>query len=357
MTRLPDPRPAQPQGSPTPLAERLAAVLREPGPRAREVLVRQVRRALSQGSGDDVLALVRDAGPELVGEAVRAVDTAISELDETLDGPESVVARLFLIPIVFVTAGAAPATVQGALPDVNEIRTLLRAAGALGPVETFGLSNALGEADAAWGVSPAALYRLARDFGGAGGVSLLEPAPIELTTADETVHLRFLAGACVTSASAPTFLETAGPVGRWGMSVSKEITEQLATEGLSLLALPRSPMPWYAALNEGRFAREETAFQLFATGAIRRIRSETGDPIARLSTRSDASVRVELTSPFDELSVHAYRWPLAPGDDLARAEASIRDLLHDCRVERVETIEEVQAATALPRAPGGGLFS
>jgi hypothetical protein len=38
-------------------------------------------------------------------------------------------------------------------------------------------------------------------------------------------------------------------------------------------------------------------------------------------------------------------------------EASIRDLLHDCRIERIEILEGVQAATALPRAPGGGLFS
>ena len=46
-----------------------------------------------------------------------------------------------------------------------------------------------------------------------GGVVLLEPGPISVESADETVHLRFLAGASVTPAHLPTFLETAGPVG------------------------------------------------------------------------------------------------------------------------------------------------
>ncbi len=357
MSRLPDPRfAAFPQDS-APLLERLQGLLDAPGPRAREALVRQVRRALADGADDEVRRLLAAAPPEGATEAVRAVDVAISELDESLDGPEAIVARLFLIPVVIVTAGAAPVTVSGTLSDVNEIRSLLRGAGALGPADNFGLSNALATADAVWDVSPSHLHHLARSVGTEGGVVLLEPGPISVESADETVHLRFLAGASVTPAHLPTFLETAGPVGRWGMAVSRSVSRQLELPGLSLLAMPRPPLPWYSALAEGRFAREEIAFQLFATGAIRRVRSETGDPVATISARDDGSVRVELASPFDELSVHAYRWPLWSGDDLGRVQATIMDLLRDCRLERIDIEPTVLPAGTLPALPRTGLLS
>lgn len=357
MSRLPDPRPAVAVQAATPLLERLQALLDAPGPRAREALVRQIRRALAGDADDDVRRLLIDAPPAGAVEAFRAVDVAISELDENLDGPEAIVARLFLIPVVIVTAGAAPVTVSGTLPDVNEIRSLLRGAGALGPADNFGLSNALATAEAAWSIAPSRLHHLARSFGGEGGVVLLDPAPIAVESADETVHLRFVAGASVTPAHLPTFLETAGPVGRWGMAVSRSVSRQLELPGLSLLAMPRPPLPWYSALAEGRFAREEVAFQLFATGAIRRLRAETGDPFARISARDDGSVRVELASPFDELSVHAYRWPVWRGDDLGRVQTTIVDLLRDCRLERIDLEPAVLPAGTLPALPRSGLLS
>lgn len=357
MSRLPDPRSAAFPHDSDPLLERLQGFLDAPGPRSREALVRQVRRALAGGADDEVRRFLADAPPQGAVEAYRAVDVAISELDESLDGPEAIVARLFLIPIVIVTAGAAPVSVSGTLPDVNEIQSLLRGAGALGPADNFGLSNALATADAAWNVAPSHLHRLARSVGEQGGVVLLEPEPIPVESADETVHLRFLAGASVTPAHLPTFLETAGPVGRWGMAVSRSISRQLELPGLSLLAMPRPPLPWYSALAEGRFAREEVAFQLFATGAIRRVRAETGDPVATVSAREDGSVRVELASPFDELSVHAYRWPLWPGDDLGRVQTTIVDLLRDCRLERIDIEPAVLPAGTLPAMPRTGLLS
>jgi hypothetical protein len=355
MPRLPDPRTPPATLAPVALADRIEAVLAASaagdGGRAEAGLARLLRRAFEQGEDAGVAAVA----PALDGAAARLLDRA---LDAAIHGADDggLIARVFLIPLVFVTAGRAPAEVQGALPDVAAIAGLMRRAGALGAVENFGLGNALGSLEAARTVPPQRLFGLTRQWGADGGASLLAPAPIVVTEAEERAHLRFLAGASLTAADAPTFLETAGTVGRWGIAVSGAMHDQLAVEGLSLLALPRAPMPWFRALTEGAFLREEVAFNLFVTGALRKIRAETGEPDVVVSARVDGSVRVDLSSPFDTRIRHAHRWPLQAADDLARVEASILDLLRDCRVERVEVQEAVLPAEDMPAMGAGGLL-
>ncbi|MEI7968941.1 MAG: hypothetical protein WCJ69_08135 [Betaproteobacteria bacterium] len=351
MTRLPDPRPVAFVGcSDATLVSRLEAAVAARGSGRDcadwEALVRAVRRRHESGESGAVAELLRGAPPDQAPLLFRAVDDAINAIGTGEDLP--IVTRLFLIPLVLVVGGAAPGVVAGAVPQIAAVRDGLRAGGAFGPVESFGLGNALGGYDDAVAVSPGRLHALVRSGDPAGGVDLLAPCPIELTGAEETVHLRFLAGASLTAPDAPTFLETAGQVGRWGMGVSRELTRQLAPAGVSLLALPRAPMAWFAALAEGFFAREEIAFSLFATSAIRRLRSETGDPVATLSAADDATIRVALASPFDPLNEHTHAWRLGPAADLARVESSILDLLRECRVTEVAMREEV-----MPAAPPG----
>jgi hypothetical protein len=353
MPLLPDPRPRAASPADHPLAARLDAVLAAndagDGGRAEAGLAKLLRRMLASGEDPAVDALIGRVGDPAARVLIRALDTAIHGGDE--DAPGSLVARVFLLPVVFITAGRAPAEVSGALPDAAHLAGLMRRAGALGPVENFGLGNALAGIDAARALSPVALHRFAHDIGNAGAAELLAPEPIALTSADETAHLRFLAGVSLTAADAPTVLETAGTVGRWGIAVSQAMHEQLAVEGLSLLALPRAPMPWFRALAEGAFAREEIAFNLFATNALRRIRAETGEPDIVVTSRDDGTVRVDMTSPFDAQLHHAHAWKLGPADDIARVEVAILDLLRDCRAERVETRPDVLPAGELP-VPG-----
>lgn len=357
MPQLPDPRTPVSRAAPHELADRIEAVLTASaagdGGRAEAGLARLLRRAFERGDDAGIAAVAPGLGDAAARLVDRALDAAIHGAEDNAGG---LIARVFLIPVVFVTAGRAPAEVQGALPEVAAIAGLMRRAGALGAVENFGLGNALGSLEAARAVLPQQLFGLTRHWGEDGGASLLMPVPIAVTDAEERAHLRFLAGASLTAADAPTFLETAGTVGRWGIAVSGAIHDQLAVEGLSLLALPRAPMSWFRALSEGTFLREEVAFNLFVTGALRKIRAETGEPDVVVSSRDDGTVRVDMTSPFDPQIRHAYRWPLQPADDLSRVEASILDLLRDCRVDRVEVREQVLPAEDMPMPGAGGLL-
>ncbi len=350
MPNLPDPRPARQLPADHPLAPAIGALADASWAgehsRGHALLVRGLRRQLSQGDDAAIRSVLDNAPPGAVSrDLVEALDSAINGSDEDRDTP--LLSRVFLLPVLFVTGGKAPARVAGVVPDVAAVTELLKQAGALGPVENFGLSNALGTHEAAASVSPSTLFRVVRSLDAATASGLLAPADLVVDSADEHVHLRYLAGASLTAADMPTFLERAGQVGRWGMTLSQLLGRQLGEEGLSLLPLPRAPRPWFTAIEEGRFARAELAFNLFATNAIRRIRAETGDPDAEISARDDGTIRVDLTSPFDPMLRHAHAWPLAPGDDLARIELSIRDLLRDCRVEKVVVQEEVRPAELL----------
>ncbi|MCU0870352.1 MAG: hypothetical protein MUF30_12290 [Burkholderiales bacterium] len=353
MAALPDPRPAPDRAAAAldpVLAERLAALAaaswQHERSQATAALTKALRRRLAAGDDAAVRALLAAVPPADAPAVVQALDAAILAIDDGED--VALLARLFLLPVLFVTAGVASGAVDGAVPQIAEVVEAMQRAAALGPVDAFGLGNALAAEVQVAQVGPSRLFALARSLGTQGGTDLLTPDAIPLDTGQEQVHLRWLAGAAVTPAHAPTFVETAGQVGRWGMAVSRTLAQQLGVPGLSLLPLPRAPRPWFAALADGRFAREELGFNLFATREIRRFRAEAGDPQAELSARDDGSVRIDLWSPFEPGQRVAHAWRLDATTDLVRVEVSIRDLLRDCRVDAIGTVDRVLPAEPLP---------
>jgi hypothetical protein len=100
----------------------------------------------------------------------------------------------------------------------------------------------------------------------------------------------------------------------------------------------------------GRYAQLETAFNLFASNAVRRLRGGTGDPDAVISAHDDGDIRISLNSPFDPMAIEGFRWPLHPLDDLAGLVDSITGLLNECRVTNVQ-----YSATVLPALNAQGL--
>lgn len=352
MPFLPDPRHTPPFPADHPLAEVVGALI-DPAragdrPRALAQAARAVTRLLLRGDDHAVSSALSLVSPGVPARLLAAaVDSAINATGGQSD-EDGLLARLFLLPVLLVTAGRAPLRLSGVVPDVGALMRLMKQAGALGPVESFGLSNALAAPEAAAAVPSGLLFRTVRSLDSAAGADLLAPAPIDLDSAEERVHLRLLAGASVTPSAMPTFLETAGQVGRWGMAVSQELARQLGEEGLSLLPLPRAPRPWHAALGEGAFQAGELRFNLFAAAALRQLRGAYGEPWAQLGAHEDGSIRVELYSPLEPEARHVHHWRLAPTDDVAAVETSIRDLLRDCRVETVDAHTDV-----LPAGPLG----
>jgi hypothetical protein len=269
-----------------------------------------------------------------------------------------VVARIFALPLIIITGSRRPVSVPGVVPDIAAIADLFKQHGALGPARNFGLGNALCSLDTIEGIRPGEIYAWTRDPGATRRD--LPPDAIKAGTPGEHVHLRFLAGAAIAPASEPSFVETASNIGVWGMPLTRALSAQLAQAQVELLPLARPPLDMLRAGQAGRHAQLETAFNLFASNAVRRLRGGTGDPDAVISTHDDGDIRISLSSPFDPAAIEGFRWPLHPLDDLAGLADAITGLLNECRVTNVQYAPTVlpalnaQGLVWYPRAGGSG---
>jgi hypothetical protein len=172
----------------------------------------------------------------------------------------------------------------------------------------------------------------------------LSPAEIAVATSDEEVHLRFLLGAVLTAAHAPSFLETGSAIAMWGMALTRELSQQLRVEGLSVLPIPRPPASLLRAPEVGRRAREDLAYQAFVSRALRRFRAEIGEPDVTVAALDSAAIGVRFASAFIEDRVDVHAWKLHPLDDVQEVGASILGLLQECRVQNVRVLSSVVSA-------------
>lgn len=330
-------------------ANEVAAASAEDQTRLLSRLSRRLSTMLEQGDENAIREALRNPPSSSACRALlQALELALSP--NVRGGGVSV--RVFAIPVLFVVGGAPAARVNGVVPDAGEIRSLFETAGTLGHCRNFGLSNALTDLGSVETIPLSVLYAITRgeQWGGLGGLDL-PPADIAVTANQETVHLRFLVGAALTPGDAPGFVESAGDIGLWGMSLTQLLGRQLSSQGVSLLAIPRPPRAIVSAAQEGWYAARELGFQLFLSNALRQARLRVGDPDVMITTSSDCAIRIRLTSPFDDLFDQTYVWPLAPADCFDAIVNSIFALLNDAKVERIEvesTAEKISDAKVGP---------
>ena len=262
---------------------------------------------------------------------------------ERAGAPEpSHLVRLVAVPVVVVAAAesaAASGTVLPCvLPHTSILSDLLREHRALAGNETVALGNTLVGADA---LNFARLPELfaSRALADSPRARALPPLPITVAGAVESVHLRFLVGSALAAPGANLFRDT--EVGKWGIPFAQALSRALAAPGVSILALPRPPLPLVEAAWIGRVAQREVGAQIFASNAVRKLRAGTGEPSAVISVHridgddAGAEVRLSLSSPFDPRAAEGLRCPLWPLDRVDDVVLMLATLLADCRVNDV----------------------
>ncbi len=311
---------------------------------ARSGLTTQLRRLAAAGEDSAIAAAFAAAPSQSVRlhllEALKmAIDDPASAEDEGL------LVRVFALPIVFVVGGLPGAVLPHRIPDAEVISGLLRSNGALGQTENFGLSATLVTAEALDALPASVLYRWARSIGDADAEGRALPgSEIRVEGVDEQAHLRFLVGAGVAPALAPSFVESASRIGAWGMPVTRALAHQLGQDGLSLLPLPRPPKSLLMATPAGRFALEETRLNLFMSHVLRQLRASVGEPVAVLSVHDGGEIRLGLSSVFDATVLRGFRWQLGAFDDLDQVADAILSMLRDCRILDVRIVPGLQPA-------------
>lgn len=345
MTRLPDPRCYGAHSGDDALSGLAGAASAGDGAAAAELQL-QVRRRLA-AEDDAALYSALTAAPS--GSIYRSLWTticAVAEGHDAGDGDTAIVARPFAIPVVLVAGARRSLRIPGALPDIAEVHSLLERQAAVGATRNFGLSAALTPLEALERIRPSVVYRWNTAYTGRA-MEGMEGA-IEVAPGREQAHLRFLLGAGITPAHLPSFLETAADIGRWGTLFTQTLARQLAQHGLELLPLGRPPAALLEAVQQGRRAVLETAFQLFASHAIRTCRMTAGEPVVVVSAHREgrrAEVRISVSSLLDDALLDGFRWPLHPLDELGEIVSSIADLLAACRVGDIRWIPRVVTAS------------
>ncbi|HVO89519.1 MAG TPA: hypothetical protein VMV45_13335 [Casimicrobiaceae bacterium] len=328
----------------------LSAATADESDHADEVIDARLRDRVADPNG---LRRALDSAPS--ASIYRHLWTRLARLDPALRlDPDALRANVFAFPIV-VVAGVADdradmAKLDGVV-DVAPIVELLRNHHALGGNRNFALAGALLGSEAV-DVSMLARFQQwsawrVEDDSIGGQLQLLEPAPMSVTRAHETVHLRFLLGVALASGHAR--LLDADGVGKWGTPLAQALSRQLAAPGLTALALPRPPRPPLIALAQGRAAQREVSAQLFVSAALRRFRASVGEPGAVVSAHRSADsasggeLRLSLSSPFYERDAEGFRCPLARLDNVREVAAMLVELLNDCRVATVRVLSGVHA--------------
>jgi hypothetical protein len=311
---------------------------------ARAALRLDLDALLDCGADDQVQALLRDVPS---ADCYRHVQQMLAKLVNKPQRGETVIARLFAIPLVIV-AGAKKAThIPDALPDIAAVTSLLEQHGVLGAGRNFGLGNALCSMETLDALRPRLLRQWAAQLRAGSSPLELAGTVIAVAPGREQVYLRFLVGASVVPAHVPSVMETGSNVGAWGMALTNLLAQQLAQSGLDVLPIPRAPVALYLASDAGRAAQIELAFSLFLSNAVRQFRMAVGDPVAVLSAHctgeEGAELRVSLSSAFDESMLEGFRWPLYPADDFNEIVNKINNLLEECRLNDRRPLATVAA--------------
>ena len=300
---------------------------------ARATLRLELDALLDSASGDGVEALLRDA-PSAA--CYRHLRQTLAQLVNKPERGETVIARLFAIPLVLVAGAKKSLEIPAALPDIVSVSALLEQHGVLGAGRNFGLGNALCAPETLEGLPPRLLRQWAAQLRTGTAPLELAGSAIAVAPGREQVYLRFLVGASVAPAHLPSVAGSDAVVGAWGMAFTQLLAQQLAQSGLEVLPLARAPVALYLAADAGRAAQIELAFSLFLSNAVRQFRMAVGDPSVVLSAhrtrQGGAELRVSLSSVFDESLLEGFRWPLYPPDDVMEIVNKINSLLDECRL-------------------------
>lgn len=355
MLDVPDPRAfPEPGAAPASAARlhRLAAESLEADVATRaDALDREIQAALSaalEGEGGALATLFAAApSPAIARHLWRQLDAVCRESPAQTTG---VSATLFALPVVIV-AGSEDASREATLPAVlaepPRLARVFEQHGALGGNRNFGFADALVAAEAIDVAQLPALLAWQRlgDERGAPAVRALPAAPVRVAAGPEGVHLRFLVGSAVAPAGVDPVASR--DVGAWGVPFARELGRQLAVPGVTVLALPRAPDRLLPAVRLGRLAQREVAAEIFCGTALRRLRAESGEPVAMISAHRCADapgggeLRLSLASPFAERSAEGFRCPLDALDRVQDVVAMVVELLADCRVTDVRAVAGV----------------
>ncbi|MDR3410187.1 MAG: DUF2863 family protein [Formivibrio sp.] len=343
---LPDPRNYAPVNARNPLIRQLMSLMTEHDPQAiitkRAGLHAQITELLA---ANDHAALNAALSQAPAMEAWLTLWQALREVLETTPADADKYASLFAIPVVIVAGSDKGATLPGKLIAPEDILNLLRQHDVLAPTAVAYLAPELVSIETLSAISPSQQIRWKTDKADLlsnGSSNLFDLTPAPLAIKEEAAALRFIVGAVLQPGNTAPLIQLGGSVSPWGMALAQTLGTQLATEGATVLALPRAPQSWLSAQENGRLVLLETRLQLLASNAIRTIRSKGRTPVAIIAAHESDEIRITFSSREDAERWQGFVWPLAPGERVEQIVDFAQTLFHDCQVQDIRLVDTIQ---------------
>ena len=302
-------------------------------------LTQTLKGVLDSGDEQEIRNAINLPGlPDAKRLLIEALDMAVSSPDANC----SLQGLFFAVPVLIVTGGVSNIEISGVLPTKLDVRKLLEDAGAMAHNQNVSLSNALTSLNEIEKVSWAYL-RQCNNGDSLDQVSLSDfpPANISSSSLQEIVHLRFLVGLSIGSPKVPKFTETAGDISKWGINFTKQFGEHVKSSSGKVLGIPRRPVSFPRAIFDGLWVANEMSLQVFVSSVLRSSRQKIGEPNVSVATYSDHSVRLRVTSVFDDQLDQTFGWHLSGIDEFSRVVETIRDLLVECGLRNIKVIPAI----------------
>jgi hypothetical protein len=253
-------------------------------------------------------------------------------------------AEIFAIPLVLVVGSRQRASLPAQLADVDGLNALLREHGVFTAGAEVFLSGKLLPPDAVLGISPAQLYRYTRQLADAARGLPLELHGSEVEFREEGVFLRYLLGVAIQDPATGPAVCHEQSAGRWGRPLMDFLSAQLKTPGVTLFPIARSPAPLMQAIVAGQQARLDVALQVFASTALRNLRSQGLEPLVRVASHESNEIHFALSAAESGDQHHeSFVWPLSPLDSVPRIEEDFCQLMRECQVENCIIEPEIRS--------------
>ncbi|MDK2125271.1 hypothetical protein [Parachitinimonas caeni] len=338
---LPDPR-LYPRVDPKhPIIRTAMALLTEADaarqPERRLALLTEINRGI-----EDDAALLETA---LANAPSQQVYELINQSIETgVRGSGNRWALPFAIPVILVAGVKGKASLLGTLGNIEAIKDLLTSHGVFNRDARIYLSPKLIAGKVFDEVGPQALRRWTRELINDPGAAFVHQPAAPIEVGGDGVFLRYIVGFAEVIDTCPNPVHFGGPVGAWGMPLTKLLGDALKKDGVTLFAIPRQPNSWLAARHVGHFARHELHFQFFASNIIRKIRQSAETPVAVMSAHPQNELRFTLSAAGNSELWEGFVWPLDPLDSVELIQQNASALLRECQIDDIRVLTEVQPA-------------
>ena len=274
--------------------------------RLRQILLETIKTG-EQGGIESLMWLPPS---QSVGNEVRSsIDTLLSSCED--NSQLNVV--FFVMPVIFVVGGAGGGALSGVIREPDELRYFFEGKGILGHCKNFSLCPVLVDIDALKAIDLKNLLVVGEDLSQiSASLKNFDPADIAVDPKREQAHLRFICGIAISGADSPSFIESAGNVGIWGIEFSQLLVNQFKLEGVTVLGIPRSPKALVSGIVEGYRCLREIALQLFLSNALKTSRLKTGEPDVDINLVDQQQIAIRLSSAFDDTFNQEFSLPVAP---------------------------------------------